>query len=130
MKRMVKAVEDANKAQPPSVTVNMGEIKMPDVHMPEIKFPPIDIPQPIINFSPEMKLESPNVTVTNEVQTPVVNVPAPIVHVAAPNVKVDAAQITVTPKVEVKLPRRKTTTKVKYDGMDRIDTTTQIEEDA
>lgn len=130
MKRMVKAVEDANKAQPPSVTVNMGEIKMPDVHMPEIKFPAIDIPQPVINFSPEMKLESPNVIVKNEVQTPVVNVPAPIVHVAAPNVKVDAPNVSVTPTIAVKLPRRKTKTTIVYDGLDRIKDTTQIEEDA
>lgn len=131
-KQLKAMLEAVTHREPPSITVNMPEIKMPDVHVPEIKLPAIEIPQPIINFSPEMKVDvaTPEVIVRNEVQTPVVNVPAPIVHVAAPNVKVDAPAVSVTPKIEVKLPRRKTTTKVTYDRADRIDTTTQIEEDA
>lgn len=115
----------------PSVTnIVIPEVKIPA--FPDIDFSKMKFPAPIINFSPNMKMdyEPPAITVTNEIAAPVVNVEAPNVTVEAPLVKFEAPNITVTPKIEVSLPARKTTTNVTYDKGDRIAQTTQIEEDA
>lgn len=120
---------DANKAT--NITnIHVPEIKIPEIVMPEIKMPEITLGSPVLNFAPNMMVDyvPPDVKVTNEIAGAIVNVPAPIVNVAAADVK--APIVNVTPEINVNLPKRKTTTKVKYDANDRITESTQLEENA
>lgn len=122
----------AENKQSNTYNINVPEVKMPqpiinvDAPVVHIDSPHIHVKQPAITIENQPAI----VNVTNDVKASDVIMPAPVVNVAAPNVKVDAAQITVTPSVNVKLPRRKTQTTVKYDSQDRISSSTQVEEDA
>ena len=120
----------ADSVKPPvnNITVNMPDIKM---ERQEINVKAGDVTVPSTVNMPEHNISIPAPEVKVEVLPPVVNVAAPSVNVAAPAVKVDVAapNVQVTPTVNVKLPKRKTKTEVKYDTQDRITQTTQIEED-
>jgi len=111
-----------------NITVQMPDIKMErqEIHLKsgDIKTDTtINLPESVVNVAaPDVKID---------VQPPVIDITPPAVNVAAPEVKVAVAapNVSVTPTVNVKMPKRKSKTTVKYDSQDRITESTQVEED-
>ncbi len=124
-----KKIQAAVKPAAPVYNITMPDIRMEapiNVAAPHITMPPVEN---------HFEMQAPVVNVTTpEQQAPVVNVTLPemtpnfAVDVKSPDVHVEA-QLP-APEVQVILPARKTETKVTYDAMDRIVSSTQIETDA
>lgn len=113
IKTLSDKVENKSNVQP-NFTINIPEIKVPD---------------PVVNYNPDLhfNVPSPEITVRNEVAAPIVNVSAPEVKVE-PNINFEATLP--PPEVQVILPTRRSETKVEYDNMGNIVRTVQIEKDA
>ena len=111
-------------------------IVVPEVKIPQpvvnVDAPIVHMEAPHVHLKPEIKVDNPApiVTVTNDVRPSEENLPAPVVNIAPANIKVEAPNVNVTPTIAVKLPKRKRTTTMEYDGQDRIKKSTQLEEDA
>lgn len=121
------ALESKSSDQQHHITVNMPAISVQPSN--------VDIKTGAITIPSNIHLPEQNITITQpdiKQEAPIIHVAAPNVEVLAPDVKVDVAapNVSVTPEVRVKMPKRKTKTSVKYDAADRITESTTIEEDA
>jgi hypothetical protein len=124
------AIAMATKPQAPVFNLTMPEIKMSSA---PINITSPDIKMPAVENKYEMAAPVVNLTVQNPAQPDVVvNVP----QGKQPDIKVDVAAPEVhfeatlpPPEVKVIMPKRKSNTKVKYDGNGNIVETNQIEED-